>query len=368
MAGNELYRADRGPDSCDEVGFRRGGLDRVVGERFRRAYEQAGGEPRLGCPREDDPSGFVGPWGPGLRQDLRGGSEGEARIMAVGSDDEGYGEAVVMSGKWYRDYTDGSRLGGNSGPVLGYPVTAPRAVGRGLVVRLKGGEAGAGLMVSGPDETMFWIRGVAARRWLELSGPDGPLGLPVSWPENRDAGAYEQRFEHGTILVAPDGDVATGLTSEAARPSALGDEVRQLLAELNRELPGALEDPFTIRGWGEIRMRLREAEQEIERGRYADAATDLGSALQLALRRAGYTRGQLGDQLRAARKDGLFAGLNTRLGSAAEAVVEWISAFRNQRSDAHPSEQEPTRAEVLLALRLTTGITGWLADREGPER
>src|SRR5689334_6599550 len=63
---------NRGPASCDAVGHTRGGLHPSLGHPFREAYERAGGKERVGCPRSDDPSGFVGPWGPGWRQDLRG--------------------------------------------------------------------------------------------------------------------------------------------------------------------------------------------------------------------------------------------------------------------------------------------------------
>lgn len=363
--GADPYRARQGPASCDEVGFRRGGqLDRDVGAQFRRAYEVAGGEALVGCPRNDDPSGYVGLWGPGLRQDLRGGTEEEARIMAVGEDGH-YGTAVVMSGRWFRDYTYGSGYGPNSGPVLGYPVTDPFPIGRGLVVRLSGGEAGAGLMASGPDGTMFWVRGHAARHWLEFGGPDGPLGRPADWPEQRGAGSYAQRFEQGLAVVQPDGAVSVDLTAEVASAPALTSQLRQLLEELNRELQGSVDDPFTARGWLEVAAGLKEAEREIERGRYPNAVTDLGTVLQLALGRAGYSGNQLGDQLKAARLGGLFAGLDVRLGTAAENISYWISGLRNTRSDAHPSPP-PTRPEALLAFRLTESIAGWLADREGP--
>src|SRR4051794_7977379 len=101
-----VIRVGLGPSDCNHVGYTRGGLHPTLGRRFREAYQQAGGRDRLGCPRSDDPSGYVGPWGPGSRQDLRGGTEGESRIMTV--DD---GAVVVMSGRWYRDYTIGSGLG-----------------------------------------------------------------------------------------------------------------------------------------------------------------------------------------------------------------------------------------------------------------
>lgn len=358
----DSYRARRGPASCDEVGFRRGGrLDQDVGARFRRAYDAAGGEARLGCPREDDPSGFVGRWGPGWRQDLRGGSEGEARLMAAGRD----APVVVMSGRWHRDYTHGSGFGPNSGPVLGYPVADPASVDGCLVVRLRGGEAGPALMASGPDGTMYWVPGPGARLWLELGGPGGALGRPVGRPDDRGAGTFVQPFERGSVSGVQDGTATTDGVVE--RPLTEPDEpVRQLLADLNRELYGAVDDPFTVRGWTDVAARLHDAEREIQSGRYADAATDLGTALQLAFRRAGFAQQVLGEQLRAARAAGVFSGLGNRLGGAVEDLIAWISGLRNSHGDAHPTARPASRAEALLGLRLVRAIAGWLADGLGP--
>lgn len=367
MTTGDRYRSNQGPSNCDEVGCRRGGhLDRTVGDRFRRAYADAGGEERLGCPREDDPSGYVGPWGPGLRQDLRGGSEGQARIMALALDGT-YGEAVVMSGQWCRDYTDGSGLGGNSAPVMGYPVSAPETIGSSAVVRLAGGEAGPGLMASGPDGTMFWIIGVAGRYWLQTGGSDGPLGRPTAWPEQHTGGTFLQRFEHDVVMVERRGDV----WSSVAVPSGHGPldaRLLRLIKGLDLELPGRVDDPFTVRGWTDVREKLRDAEREIERGRYQDAATDLGTAMQLAFAQAGYHERVLGKQLVLAKRAGLFTDLNSKLGPAVESFTEWLSAFRNQRSDAHPSSSPPSRSDTVLALRLATSVAGWLADVTGDAR
>jgi hypothetical protein len=223
----------KGPTSCDAVGHSRGGLHPVLGRPFRLAYNAAGGRARLGCPRSDDPSGFVGPWGPGWRQDLRGGTEGVARIMTL----DATSEVVVMSGRFYDDYTNGSGLGPNSGPVLGYPTSPPKQVGAALVVRLTGGEAGPGLMVSDPTGRMRWLRGPFARRWLELGGPDGPLGRPVSDYHDAPDGQGElQEFEHDSLRVSPDADTAMVGSGRAVVAQTGSPVVRKLWAELEQDL------------------------------------------------------------------------------------------------------------------------------------
>lgn len=220
-----------GPDSCDDVGYERGGLHPVHGEAFRAAYEQAGGRPRLGCPRSDDPSGWVGPWAAGWRQDLRGGSEVASRIMALPG-----GTAIVMSGRWHHDYTRESGHRNDSGEVLGYPTSEPEPLGRAMVVRMSGGRPDPGLMVSDAAGTMRWLPKDFAVAWLESGGPDGPLGLPAG-NVLRVAGGRVQEFERDS-LQAPAAGPASRVSGAAAPILPADPRTVRLLADLHADVRG----------------------------------------------------------------------------------------------------------------------------------
>ena len=60
--------------------------------------------------------------------------------------------------------------------------------------------------------------------------------------------------------------------------------------------------------------KLREALEELSAGNAADAVTDAGTALQMLLEHLGYVGGQLGDQLKLARKSGWLDGIDTPIG------------------------------------------------------
>lgn len=97
--------------------------------------------------------------------------------------------------------------------------------------------------------------------------------------------------------------------------------------------------------------KLREALAELAAGNAADAVTDAGTALQMLLEHLGYSGGQLGDQLKAARKAGWLSGVDTPLASAVESLGTWIASVRNQRSDAHHGPN-PDALDAELAVRV----------------
>lgn len=97
--------------------------------------------------------------------------------------------------------------------------------------------------------------------------------------------------------------------------------------------------------------KLREALSEIDAGRTADAVTDGGTALQLLLAELGHPGATLGDQVKRARKAGLFAGVDTKLGDALEAACQWVASVRNQMGDAHPGA-DPTREDAQFLVRI----------------
>jgi hypothetical protein len=110
--------------TCDDVGaVGPGRIDPIWGSAFSRAYLQAGGQPELGCPRADDPSGFVHGWGAGISQDLQGGRSGNARIMVLPPH-----RVLVMSGSYWVDYTQGINGKGyyaRAAAIMGYPTSDP---------------------------------------------------------------------------------------------------------------------------------------------------------------------------------------------------------------------------------------------------
>lgn len=97
--------------------------------------------------------------------------------------------------------------------------------------------------------------------------------------------------------------------------------------------------------------KLREALAELADGNPADAVTDAGTALQMLLDQLGFTGGQLGDQLKAARKAGWLSGVDTPLAVAVESLGTWIASIRNQRSDAHHGPA-PDARDAELAVRV----------------
>lgn len=97
--------------------------------------------------------------------------------------------------------------------------------------------------------------------------------------------------------------------------------------------------------------KLREALNELAAGNAADAVTDAGTALQLLLEYLGFSGGQLGDQLKAARKAGWLEGIDTPLAAAVESLGHWITSIRNQRSDAHHGPA-PDKRDAELAVRV----------------
>lgn len=111
-----------------------------------------------------------------------------------------------------------------------------------------------------------------------------------------------------------------------------------------------------------IDLKFGEAVAELAAGKPADAITDAGTALEMLLDALGYSGGSLGDQLKAAKKQGWLAGVDTPLANALEDLVKWIVSVRNQRSDAHDT-QSPDQGDAELMVRLV----GVLVLRFGPD-
>lgn len=79
----------------------------------------------------------------------------------------------------------------------------------------------------------------------------------------------------------------------------------------------------------------RSALDEIARGSAGNAITDAGTALQEALAVLGCNGDNLGAQIASAKKKGLLGAHDAKLTRAIEATLDWASANRSQRGDAH---------------------------------
>lgn len=113
-------------------------------------------------------------------------------------------------------------------------------------------------------------------------------------------------------------------------------------------------------GWAQVEAALVEAQAEAIAGEFADAMTDVGRALQLAFTAAGHDGPTTGAQLKQARKAGSFSGADSQLGVATEALVNWLAAQRNTRSDSHPSDNPPASADMTVAMSATRAVIRYL--------
>jgi len=198
-----IPQATSGPEnklpSCKDVGNSSSGVkDATYFGAFRTAYDRAGGRNALGCPRQNDTSGYVHKWGDGYSQDLEGQHGFPARLMVLPPS----GRVIVLQGTLNRDYT--SQFDRNSAPQVGYPTSDPIACANARIVPLASGKWAPGVMITSPDQrTWVWLASPIWLRYKQLGGPFGRLGLPVGQSEITDA-EPNQKFEHGSLRLASD--------------------------------------------------------------------------------------------------------------------------------------------------------------------
>lgn len=186
---------------------------------------------------------------------------------------------------------------------------------------------------------------------------------------------FQKRFDAGPVLG--DRDVVDRRNAEA-RSKAMAD-VNQLLRDADLVViePGVVvplsayeTDPsaafagFASQQQEDVPWRgpVADAREELAAGHHADALTDVGRALQVALRAAGFEGKTIGEQMKALRRSGVLAGLDAKLGEVVCQLGDWTGGVRNARSDAH-HQGTSSPEEVLFALRTVTALAELLTRR-----
>lgn len=115
--------------------------------------------------------------------------------------------------------------------------------------------------------------------------------------------------------------------------------------------------------YAQVNEAFRNALAEITSGNPQDALTDLGTALQEALKACGYEGATIGEQLKAAKKAGVLGGANSPLAEAMEKTTAWTASVRNQRSDAHAVDPTVNKEEAWLMVHVAGALILYLTGR-----
>jgi hypothetical protein len=106
-----------------------------------------------------------------------------------------------------------------------------------------------------------------------------------------------------------------------------------------------------------VARAYRDAVEEVEdpNGRPNAAITAAARALQAMLTAMGAQGNRLGPLFDSARSGGLLGPYDSRLADALESLVDWVSADRSGRGDAH-DDTSPEREDAWLALRVVAAL------------
>jgi hypothetical protein len=101
----------------------------------------------------------------------------------------------------------------------------------------------------------------------------------------------------------------------------------------------------------------RNAVEEVQdpKGKPDDAITDAAGALQAMLEAMGAEGNSLSPLFKSARGKGLLGPYDGKLAAAVEALVDWVSADRSGRGDAHGGGPA-TRADAWLTVRIVGAL------------
>jgi hypothetical protein len=84
-----------------------------------------------------------------------------------------------------------------------------------------------------------------------------------------------------------------------------------------------------------VESAYQDALKEISKGAPSNAITDAGTALQEMLQALGCTGNSLGPLIKSAREKGFLAPHDSPMLGAVAKVLDWVSADRSERGDAH---------------------------------
>jgi hypothetical protein len=89
------------------------------------------------------------------------------------------------------------------------------------------------------------------------------------------------------------------------------------------------------RDLAKVESAYQDALKEISKGAPSNAITDAGTALQEMLQALGCTGNSLGPLIKSARENGFLAPHDSPMLGAVVKVLDWVSADRSERGDAH---------------------------------
>lgn len=108
-------------------------------------------------------------------------------------------------------------------------------------------------------------------------------------------------------------------------------------------------------GWGQIEAAYQDALREIAADHPADAITDAGRSLQLALGTIGAEGNSLGPLIKSAKVKGLLAPHDSKLLDGIESLMHWVSADRSETGEAHKAGTED-RSDAWLAVHVVGAL------------
>ncbi len=116
-------------------------------------------------------------------------------------------------------------------------------------------------------------------------------------------------------------------------------------------------------GWDAVEAAYEKALREIGSDP-ADAITDAGTALQEALTLLGCDGNSLGPLAKSAREKGLLAAHDATLADGIKKIVDWVSADRSEKGDAHKVAR-PSPDDAWLAVHVVGALILRLAHAGG---
>ena len=117
-------------------------------------------------------------------------------------------------------------------------------------------------------------------------------------------------------------------------------------------------------GWSKVEAAYQDALGELVQGKPADAITDAATALQEALTVRGSKGNALGPLAKSAHSKGLFGPHDAVMTDVLHKLVDWVSADRSAKGDAHQVAQ-PTIEDAWLTVHIVGALILRLA---GPRR